>query len=480
MRLPPALTWAHLFPADARWSFANDGQTPDWFREQLAMRSALLSTSDESRPSVLVAFGRDVDVNAQSLDPHFGILGIDCPTRASARLAAQGFAYVRRFAVLPDLRTARWFVPLDSPALSAAAFSLYTPSRASAKLKVAAAKLAMRAHLPVWYRHTLWIAQRTPPPLEHTLHTLYGGRPLRLALSSGAPEPARNRKTSVAILSLDRGEILAFAKIAASSLAKELLEHEQAALRELSLRAACAPLVPRLLFAGTVEDAAMTVQCPSPGAPAGQEFTDHHRTFLEKLRDASRTRPAAASAMIRLIRERAERAQTSSTSAAALRTELRDRLRDLAPALSRLLVPTTIVHGDFAPWNLRLSAGGLAAFDWEYADLDGLPLIDETHFAVQVGFLLENWNVARALAELRRAAASAPLGLSAEDAGALQCVYLLDAITRLLGEGYDQTNDMVAWYVELLRALAPHMPAPTVTSSTSTRSTRPRGEAVGV
>ena len=42
-----------------------------------------------------------------------------------------------------------------------------------------------------------------------------------------------------------------------------------------------------------------------------------------------------------------------------------------------------------------------------------------------------------------------------EDAGSLQAVYVLDAITRLLGEGYDQTNDMVAWYVELLRCVAP-------------------------
>ena len=53
-------------------------------------------------------------------------------------------------------------------------------------------------------------------------------------------------------------------------------------------------------------------------------------------------------------------------------------------------IPSTIVHGDFAPWNLREHNGQIAAFDWEYAELDGLPLVDQTHYELQVGYLLKS------------------------------------------------------------------------------------------
>ena len=49
--------------------------------------------------------------------------------------------------------------------------------------------------------------------------------------------------------------------------------------------------------------------------------------------------------------------------------------------------------------------GSVAAFDWEYAQLDGLPYLDETHYRLQVGYLLNNWNLDRALLMLEQHAA---------------------------------------------------------------------------
>jgi len=45
--------------------------------------------------------------------------------------------------------------------------------------------------------------------------------------------------------------------------------------------------------------------------------------------------------------------------------------------------------------------------------------------------------------------------LSAQQACALQTVYLLDMLARLLDEGYDPDDEMVAWYRRVLRRLAP-------------------------
>src|SRR5205823_151212 len=116
------------------------------------------------------------------------------------------------------------------------------------------------------------------------------------------------------------------------------------------------------------------------------------------------------------------------------------------------------IHGDFAPWNLRAQNAKVVAFDWEYAELDGVPLFDETHYRLQVGYLLENWDIARACAALEQMQLQNPgaPGLSSEQVRAIQAVYLIDNLTRLFAEGYDETeNDMVGWYLKLLGRLVP-------------------------
>ena len=99
--------------------------------------------------------------------------------------------------------------------------------------------------------------------------------------------------------------------------------------------------------------------------------------------------------------------------------------------------------------------GRLAAFDWEYGELDGLPLVDETHFLLQLGSQLYHWNLDQAENCLREIAASKPLGLSETQVRAIHSVYLLDSLVRLLNEGYDPDDEMLAWYRQLLHRLVP-------------------------
>src|SRR5213079_1842599 len=94
--------------------------------------------------------------------------------------------------------------------------------------------------------------------------------------------------------------------------------------------------------------------------------------------------------------------------------ELSATLEGWTPTLEQISIPSTIVHGDFAPWNLRTHKRTISAFDWEYGELDGLPLIDETHFMLQLGFQMENWTPEQANHRLRDLAASRPLGLTPE------------------------------------------------------------------
>lgn len=77
-------------------------------------------------------------------------------------------------------------------------------------------------------------------------------------------------------------------------------------------------------------------------------------------------------------------------------------------------VPRTILHGDFAPWNVCRLPEGLGLIDWEHAIPDGLPGLDLIHWKVQVGLLLKKQSprtlVRSLLSEL---ASSSPLPLPA-------------------------------------------------------------------
>ena len=178
MKLPPALSWMHLFPRDV--SYQCDASVPVWMRE-------LIGTAKPHSGRRIVQVGTSCPVEGDAF------AGINSSV-SDEQLLQAGFTHVRRFAVLPDAQRARWFVPLDSPAVSCAGFSLYSPARFSARMKVLAAKIATHLRLPIWYRDHIVIAQHAAGPIERKLGDLFPDTNFRIALSSGAPEPARNRR----------------------------------------------------------------------------------------------------------------------------------------------------------------------------------------------------------------------------------------------------------------------------------------------
>jgi hypothetical protein len=424
------MTWVHVFDRSARFDFSScsTGFQP------VPSLAASKEHGFEARATAVRVGGTDLS----NCD---GFVAINSKI-SDARLGSAGFTYIRRFAVLPDMQTARWYVPLDAPAISSAAFSLYSPAKFSARMKVLAARIAAHSRLPVWYKDSLLIAQQETPPIERKMVELFPGREIRLAMSSGAPEPARNRKVSLAIIGMD-GQILGFAKVAGSDLSLRLLRDESHALRELANRNIGAPTVN---FTGEVDGAFVTVQDPLTGKPVTAKMTANKLALLASLR-SERMQRATESNMLAALPRRL-------TNLPISRPELNEALADVLPILEQTRVPSTIVHGDFAPWNLREHNRKVAAFDWEYAELDGLPLIDETHYRLQVGYLLDKWSLDDARAALARMGRENELGLRAEQVRAIQVVYFIDNLARLFAEGYDETeNEMVAWYCRLLRRL---------------------------
>ena len=79
-------------------------------------------------------------------------------------------------------------------------------------------------------------------------------------------------------------------------------------------------------------------------------------------------------------------------------------LAAFAPAYEQLKntrVPTTIVHGDFTPWNIFVDADTVRVFDWETAILDGIPEWDRVFYIFRTGLIAQAWRPDRLVKEVR-------------------------------------------------------------------------------
>jgi hypothetical protein len=120
----------------------------------------------------------------------------------------------------------------------------------------------------------------------------------------------------------------------------------------------------------------------------------------------------------------------------------------LRDALAEQMVRTTIYHGDFAPWNVRMTnLENIRAFDWERGHLKGIPAWDWFHFIVQTSILVKRYSPERGAAELEQLVHSPRFQKYASDAGISEIVeplllaYLFDQklVVQPL-EGGEQTD----------------------------------------
>jgi hypothetical protein len=75
----------------------------------------------------------------------------------------------------------------------------------------------------------------------------------------------------------------------------------------------------------------------------------------------------------------------------------------LREALANHEVRSTIYHGDFTPWNVRMTnLENICAFDWEHGHLKGIPAWDWFHFIVQTSILVKRHSPERVAAELEQ------------------------------------------------------------------------------
>jgi Phosphotransferase enzyme family len=190
--------------------------------------------------------------------------------------------------------------------------------------------------------------------------------------------PGATRKAVVSLIDSQRQIVVGVAKIPLEKPATVNILREAEILT--CLASAKPDLAPKILFVNQVQGIA--VQTAVPGKLVGKYLTKAHIEWLTRLcingQETSLQEKAA------ILRERIGHLLDTDQNTKALLERL---LKDIDDPTA---YPSTWIHGDFAPWNLKwMENQTLAAIDWEEAEPNGLPLYDLLHYHYIQSYLLK-------------------------------------------------------------------------------------------
>lgn len=181
--------------------------------------------------------------------------------------------------------------------------------------------------------------------------------------------PGERRKAVLHLLNSQSGVCELIVKVPLTTGAASAIAREAATLRSLERQGFTA--APRLVqYDGGRHVSSQTVM---QGVRCGMKFNREVADLLQLLQLPGQTTILAETAheLIQL-KNRLNLSEAADSLITSAITELHDGT----------VLPAYRIHGDFAPWNIRLSLGGAAALvDWEAARPYGLPLHDAFHFA---------------------------------------------------------------------------------------------------
>ena len=271
---------------------------------------------------------------------------------------------IQTFFALGRPGTPRWLVPAGHR-LHGDPFLGWQPYRATSRLAWAAMKSAVRCGaappmLPadsayiecianLDWRSLGWYRPCDPEPL------VYVGT------------PGNRRKVIVHLIDPNSHSCELIVKVPLTAAARPAIEHEAKTLLDLQNEGFEA--APRLVaFDRTAGVASQTIV---RGSRAGLKLTRELALLLQslELRGGTISLREVASAL-----EKQTSRLELSTADRALAARALDEMNDTDD------LPAVRVHGDFAPWNIKLPNGSAALVDWEDSWPRGLPLHDAYHF----------------------------------------------------------------------------------------------------
>jgi hypothetical protein len=334
--------------------------------------------------------------------------------------------------VLPSLRDPRLLVPAGRRAGAAAVRRYGEPASVRARLGRRALGLALASGAgPVLLRDRLRI--RVPagaPSLEDYLSGQLGGEVV-LSLHLGA---ARANRKPVLQLLTPGGRTVAYAKVGITPLTSRLVRAERAALDQVEAARLAAVTAPRVRHLGRFQDldvlilSALPVWLPRRPLGGGQLTA----AMAEVAGLASLpAEPLAGGRYLRGLTDRLAAAPASADRAA-----LDAELTELARQHGQRELGLGAWHGDWTPWNMACTSGGLLLWDWERF-ARGVPVgFDALHYQLQSDVVTARADPALAAAGLVERAPDllAPLEVGAAPARLTALLYLAELSARYLAD----------------------------------------------
>lgn len=357
------------------------------------------------------------------------------PAPTTATLGRARHAGARRsYLILPNLAHPRLLVPRRTRRAAGGALRGYGEQSSAARraaVRLAAAALTAGAGDRV-LRDRLEIGGGGDTIEDHLSREL--GRPVLVSLHLG---PARaNRKPVLQLLGADGGTV-GYAKVATTVLTGRLVADEAAALRSLAAAGLRTVTVPTVLAGGSWRGLEILVQSPLP---------------VRQARRPAEGRLAAATAEVAAVGGISTqpldgpygtglRTRVAALPAGGARDDLTAALDTLAEAATELRIGSW--HGDWTPWNTAVVEGTVLAWDWERFG-SGVPVgFDALHYDLQPRLPGDAAAAGQLLAGSIGWAPGllAPVGVPAESAPAVTVFYLVEILTRWIGDGQTRYGD---------------------------------------
>lgn len=312
-----------------------------------------------------------------------------CPSSELAKqLKREGYDRFRYFLALPSRRTTRWLLPFEHNSGMLAGTEIYLPHRwAPRALKSVLVRLT-NLGCTGWLRPGVLLASRGAVWLESLVQEVTGEpRPI-FAFSFGRQAAVRKLTIQVMRGSAGRGdngdasapEILGYMKIPLNEQAEQRVRHEASTLEHLWQFCSVKKHIPCVLFAGDWNATFVLFQSALRGELGPTQLNGIHTQFLETLGSVQRIeRPGKT--LITKVAKNWEMVETALDD--GWRQLAREVLARTTGMIGNIMLPLAMTHGDFTPWNTRVSPEReLLLFDWESADWEAPATWDIAHFEV--------------------------------------------------------------------------------------------------
>jgi hypothetical protein len=304
-------------------------------------------------------------------------------------LKREGYDHLRYFVALPSQRMPRWLLPVEDGSGMLPGTEIYLPHRwAPRMLKSMVIRMANLGYVSCLWPRVL-LASKGPLRLETLVREVTGVPHPIFALSLG--RRASVRKLTIQVMrpragaNTNRGhgqapyDLLGYIKLPLADVASERVRHEAATLERLWNFPSLRKHVPRLLYAGDWNDTYVLFQSPLQGDIGPTHLNGMHEKFLHLLWNAYRIEKPGKT----LIQKVGARWGKVAPLLGAKWQELgREALVRATRAINDKVLPLSVMHGDFAPWNTRVRDKDLLLFDWESADWEAPTAWDMSHFEV--------------------------------------------------------------------------------------------------